>query len=176
MGKARDIPGLEADLPYAEAAARTVAVRADELFAAGRDVLDTDDIEQVHDMRVASRRLRAVLEIFAPCFDRAAYRPVLRDVKALADALGTRRDPDVQLDALARLTAKMGASERRGIEVMAARLRAEQAVGNQTLAAALEEAEASDLHGRLQALAASATDVGTEAPLFAPTTNGGGPA
>lgn len=180
MGKAREIPGLEADVPYAEAAARTVAVRADELFAAGRDVLDTADIEQVHDMRVASRRLRAVLEIFAPCFERDAYRPVLRDVKALADALGARRDPDVQLEALDRLATAMGSPERRGIELMAAGLRAEQAEGNQTLAAELDRAEGSDLHGRLHALAASATDRGSEldgaAPLFAPTVNGRGPA
>lgn len=179
MGKARDIPGLDADVPYGEAAARTVAVRADELFAAGRDVLDTDDIEQVHDMRVASRRLRAVLEIFAPCFDREAYRPVLREVKALADALGARRDPDVQLEALGRLAAGMGSPERRGIELMAEGLRAEQAEGNDTLAAALEQAEADDLHGRLHALAASATDLGSEldgaAPLFAPTANGSDP-
>jgi len=179
MGKARDIPGLDADLPYAEAAARTVAVRADELFTGGRDVLDTRDIEQVHDMRVASRRLRAVLEIFAPCFEASEYRPVLRDVKALADALGARRDPDVQLDALERLMERMGSPERRGIELMAAGLRVEQAQGNETLAAELERAEASDLHGRLRALAASATDLDSEldeaAPLFAPTANGGDP-
>ena len=155
-------------------------MRTDELFAAGRNVLDTDDIEQVHDMRVASRRLRAVLEIFAPCFDRGQYRPVLRDVKALADALGTRRDPDVQLDALEKLAARMGGPERRGIELMAEGLRTEQALGNETLAAALQDAEAGDLHGRLQALAASATDLESEldeaAPLFAPTVNGGDPA
>ena len=52
-------------------------------------------------MRVATRRLRAVLEIYAPCFPRDEFSVVLRDVKALADALGARRDPDVQLAALA---------------------------------------------------------------------------
>ena len=43
-------------------------------------VLDTEDIERVHDMRVASRRLRAVLEIFAACFPEAEYsaRPARR--------------------------------------------------------------------------------------------------
>src|SRR4051794_23895765 len=54
--------------PFAAAAARIVRVRADELRAAADGVLDTDDIERVHDMRVATRRLRAVLEIFAPCW------------------------------------------------------------------------------------------------------------
>ena len=92
-------PGLHADCSYREAAARTVAVRAQELFEHAEGVLDTTDIERVHDMRVATRRLRAVLEIFAPCFPRKALRDVLRDVKALADALGARRDPDVHLAA-----------------------------------------------------------------------------
>ena len=47
------------------------------------------------------RRLRAVLEIFAPCFrNKRVPGGVLRDVKRLADALGERRDPDVHIDAL----------------------------------------------------------------------------
>ena len=86
--------------PTGSAAARIVRVRADELFEHAEGVLDTRDIERVHDMRVASRRLRAVLEIFAPCFPQSEFKGVLRDVKQLADALGERRDPDVHIDAL----------------------------------------------------------------------------
>src|SRR5918911_4916701 len=97
MAKAREIPGLHADMSFAEAAAATVAVRAEELFEHSAGVLDTSDIERVHDMRVASRRLRAVLEIYAPCFPAADFKPLLAEVKALADALGERRDPDVLL-------------------------------------------------------------------------------
>src|SRR5919197_964897 len=97
LAKARDIPGLHAELSYREAAARTVDVRARELFEPADGVLDTSDIERVHDMRVATRRLRAVLEIYEPCFPRKQLRAALSDVKALADVLGERRDPDVQL-------------------------------------------------------------------------------
>src|SRR4051795_12517801 len=104
MAKARDIDGLHARMPFAEAAAATVGVRADELFEHSADVLDTSDIERVHDMRVATRRLRAVLEIFAPCFERTLHRAVLHDVESLADALGERRDPDVHIDALDRFS------------------------------------------------------------------------
>ena len=85
-----------AELPRGGRAA-TVAVRTQELFDHAEGVLDTSDIERVHDMRVATRRLRAVLEIYEPCFPRKALRDVLDDVKALADALGERRDPDVHL-------------------------------------------------------------------------------
>ncbi len=153
MAKAAEID-ITPELPFAEAASRIVAVRAQELFDAQEGVLDTQDIERVHAMRVASRRLRAVLEIFAVCFPPDEHRAVLAEVKALADALGARRDPDVQLDAVARLADAMGDAERPGLEVFADRLRAEQAAGNEVLAAALERADAVDLRGRLLELAA----------------------
>jgi CHAD domain-containing protein len=156
MAKARDIPGLAPDLPYAEAAVRTVELRAQELFDHAEGVLDTDDIERVHDMRVATRRLRAVLEIYEPCFERKPFRGVLRDVKALADALGERRDPDVELAALTAFQSAVAKVDGPGVELFAQLVRAEQEAGNVALAAALQEAESSDLRGRLQALVASA--------------------
>jgi CHAD domain-containing protein len=157
MAKARDIPGLHASMSFAEAAAATVAVRAEELFEHSEGVLDTSDIERVHDMRVASRRLRAVLEIYAPCFPKDQFKPLLREVKALADALGARRDPDVLLDRLAGLESVLPKADAPGIEAFAAPVHEEQARGNETLAQALEHAESADLRGRLALLAASAT-------------------
>src|SRR3954471_13265218 len=99
MAKAAEIP-LDPSEPFADAARRVVPVRGRELAEHSENVLDTSDIERVHDMRVATRRLRAVLEIFAPCFPKRAHREVLDDVKTLADALGERRDPDVHIAAL----------------------------------------------------------------------------
>ncbi len=144
--------------PYAHAGARIVRVRAREVFEHAEGVLDTRDIERVHGMRVATRRLRAVLEVFAPCFDPAAFKPVLRDVKALADALGERRDPDVHVAAMERFAAAVEPAQRSGVETYAGRLRERQAAGNLVLAAALEQAERSDLAGRLEALAATAQE------------------
>ena len=145
MAKAAEI-ALHPQMPFAEAAARTVEVRAAELFEHSADVLDTNDIERVHAMRVATRRLRAVLEIFAPCFPRAAHAAVLRDVTRLADALGERRDPDVALAALDGVE---------GVGAFADVLRAEQAAGNAALEAALTRAADDDLRGRLDALVAA---------------------
>jgi CHAD domain-containing protein len=156
MAKARDIEGLHASMPFAEAAAATVAVRAEELFEQSENVLDITDIERVHDMRVASRRLRAVLEIYAPCFPKDQFKPLLREVKDLADALGERRDPDVLLDRLATLEAALPKANTPGIEAFAGPVREEQLRGNDTLAAALEHAERTNLKGRLALLAASA--------------------
>ena len=143
MAKAAEIE-VSPDEPYARAAARIVRVRAAELFDQAEGVLDTEDIERVHDMRVASRRLRAVLEVFAPCFPKGPYKGVLRDVKRLADALGERRDPDVHLAAMEKLAAKLPADLKPGVEL---------------LATEIEDLERTDLRGRLEALADAAEAV-----------------
>ena len=155
MAKAVDIDVTPWE-PYAAAGARIVRVRARELFAQSDGVLDTSDIERVHDMRVATRRLRAVLEIFAPCFPTAEHKSVLRDVKALADALGERRDPDVHIEDMEAFATGVTTAQRPGVEKLVARLRERQAAGNVRLAAALEEAAEADLHVRLLELAAAA--------------------
>jgi CHAD domain-containing protein len=154
VAKAREV-GLDGAEPFAVAARRVVLVRAQELFDHAENVLDTSDIERVHDMRVATRRLRAALEVFAAAFPKGALRPVLRDVKRLADALGERRDPDVHLEEFGKLRGALEPADHAGIDLLLDDLRAEQARGNERLAAALEEATTSDLAGRLRALAAA---------------------
>jgi len=177
MAKAREIPGLHTRMSFTEAAAATVAVRAEELFEHAEGVLDTSDIERVHDMRVASRRLRAVLEIYAPCFPREQFRPLLKAVKALADALGARRDPDVLLAQLERIEAALPKADAPGVEAFAAPVHDEQARGNEVLAEALERAERSDLRARLAALAAIALEPPEPEPdtLAAPADGAGAP-
>jgi len=155
MAKAQDIEVGPSE-PYRQAAARIVRVRAGELFAAAAGVLDTGDIERVHDMRVASRRLRAVLEIFEPCFPRSEFGGVLRDVKQLADALGARRDPDVHIEALRAFSGALAAANRPGVARLVEDLRARQARGNEMLADQLLRVEERGLHGRLLALADAA--------------------
>src|SRR3954462_10392649 len=152
MAKAREVD-LDPFAPLGEAARRVIAVRGGELFEHSEGVLDTSDIERVHDMRVATRRLRAALEVFRDAFPRDALKPVLRDVKALADALGERRDPDVQLEHFAQVRHELPDADRPGIDLLLDRLRADQARGNEDLAVALATMRASDLEGRLAALA-----------------------
>ena len=159
MAKARDIPGFADSASFREAAVRTVAVRADEVFEHAENVLDTSDIERVHDMRVATRRLRAALEIFAPCFPKAEHRKVLKEVKRLADALGERRDPDVAIESFERVRAALAPADRSGIGSLIDELRARQAGANATLAEAIEHARRAGLHERLVALTAGAQPV-----------------
>lgn len=158
MAKAEEI-AVDPYEPYAVAAARVVRVRTQELFGHSEGVLDTSDIERVHDMRVATRRLRAVLEIFEPCFPKGDFKTALRDVKALADALGERRDPDVHIEDMEGFEAQVQATLRPGIDALVERLRSQQARGNDALAAALDHVRECDLHARLLSLADGAEEL-----------------
>ena len=164
MARARDIDGLDAAIAFREAAARAVETRAGEVFEHSEGVLDTDDIERVHAMRVATRRLRAALEVFQVCFPRKPYRRALKDVKALAGALGERRDPDVHVEELDRIAAALPREDARGIGSLKAALRARQQGANEALAAKLREIEETGLRERLLALAAAARRDGSAAP------------
>lgn len=156
MARGSEVAGLEPEVPFGVAAARVLRLRSEELWEQAGGVLDTSDIERVHDMRVATRRLRAVLEIFEACFEPEAHAAVLGDVKALADALGERRDPDVQIAALMRYRDRAAEADRPGVQGLIDSLTEVQEKGNAKLERALTKALRSDLHGRLEALAQEA--------------------
>lgn len=158
MARGREIKGLDGTMPFAEAAALAIRARAEEVFSFADGVLDTSDPERVHDMRVATRRLRAVLEIFAPCLSKREYKPLLREVKALADALGRRRDPDVQIESLERLSALLDDDDRAGVEALMDELRESRRDGNEGVERALECARDDRLAARLELLAAGALE------------------
>jgi CHAD domain-containing protein len=63
-------------------------------------VKDQDDIEFVHRMRVASRRLRSALGLFRECFDEDDVKKWNRAVRAVTRDLGEARDLDVQISFL----------------------------------------------------------------------------
>jgi len=163
VARARTIPDLAAEDTYAAAAAKIVAVRAQEIADHAHEVLDVADIERVHDMRVATRRLRAALEIFEPCFPPKEFGAALAQVKAIADALGERRDRDVTIAALEKFAAGMPAPDRPGVQTLIERLRAEQAEANAALAPFVDAGRLAALSELLSELVAAAEGI-REAP------------
>lgn len=156
MARAREVPGFDCDESFGSAAARVVGVRADEVFEHADGVLDVEEIERVHDMRVATRRLRAALEVFAPCFPAKRHRKALKRVKALADALGERRDRDVAIEFLAGLAGEAPEGDWAGLAALMDRLRDEQREANEALAPYVEPRRLKKLRRRLRRLAKAA--------------------
>ena len=66
--KARRVKGLEPEAPLADNAERIVRVRLDELTSFMPKALDPDEVVALHDMRIAAKRLRYVLEVTGSCF------------------------------------------------------------------------------------------------------------
>ncbi|MCI0339165.1 MAG: CHAD domain-containing protein [Acidobacteria bacterium] len=82
------------------------------------------DVEAVHDMRVAIRRLRVALSNFAVCLSREDRRRLRARLKHLADALGLVRDLDVMIAALESARKTSPTEDHPAIKSMIRRLRA----------------------------------------------------
>jgi CHAD domain-containing protein len=63
-------------------------------------IRQAQDIEYVHRMRVATRRLRSALPLFADCYPQKRVRDWTEQIKLITKALGEARDADVQIEAL----------------------------------------------------------------------------
>ncbi|HET7377583.1 MAG TPA: CHAD domain-containing protein [Anaerolineae bacterium] len=90
-----DRVGLSLDDPMAEAARKTLWFHFQQMQAHETGTRKGTDIEQLHDMRVATRRMRAALQVFAGYLDQAAYKPFAKALRRTARVLGAVRDLDV---------------------------------------------------------------------------------
>jgi CHAD domain-containing protein len=153
VARAREVPGLDCEEEFRLAAARVVKVRAAEVFEHSAGVLDLTDVEPLHDMRVATRRLRAALEVFRPCFPRKRHRLALKQVKALAGALGERRDRDVSIAFLEGFMDQAPVADHGRLEILLAGLRDEQLRANRDLGPYLSEERLHSLRTELSELA-----------------------
>jgi len=70
-------------------------------------VKESEDIEYIHRMRVASRRLRAALPLFRTCFPDKQYGKWMRELTRITRALGDARDADVQIAFLQKSLKKL---------------------------------------------------------------------
>ena len=94
--KARSVKKLDPAAPLSENAARIVKVRTEELLSFAPRALERGEVEAQHDMRIAAKRLRYVLETTGFCFGRPADT-ARRRARDLQDILGEMHDCDVML-------------------------------------------------------------------------------
>jgi CHAD domain-containing protein len=135
MAKAWDVHGLRGDLRFDEAAGRVILTRWREMMSYRDGTLAGEDIEELHAMRVSSRRLRAAMDAFAEAFPRRPFRRRLKRVKEITDTLGDARDLDVAVEGLEAVLAEMEPEERPGIEGLIAEYRDRRADENQHIVA-----------------------------------------
>ena len=150
MGKAWEVGGLRGPVRFRRAAGRVVLTRWREMMSYREGTLLGEDIEELHAMRVSSRRLRAAMDAFAGAFPARSYRPYVRQVKEITDTLGAARDLDVAMEGLGRLLAELDPSERPGIEGLIARLHADRAAETPQIAALFARLDEDGFAGRFE--------------------------
>jgi CHAD domain-containing protein len=94
--KPREVEGLDPTAPLGPNAERIVRTRLEELRALAPAALEPSAATAQHDMRIAAKRLRYVLEITGPCLgpEAAAARDAAKRLQAV---LGEIHDCDVML-------------------------------------------------------------------------------
>jgi CHAD domain-containing protein len=155
VARARKVD-LDCEASFVFAAVRVVGTRTEEVFEQATGVLDLDDVERVHDMRVATRRLRGALEVFEPCFPSKPWGKALKRVKSLADALGARRDLDVEIELLEGLSGEIAADDRFAVAALIEDLRTGQRRANDDLAPFVKAKSLKKLRRRLEKLVVAA--------------------
>ena len=124
MAKPRPVKGLDPDRRIRPNARRVLAVRIDEVYSFDGLVADPANVNELHDLRIACKRLRYLLEIFAIAFDED-LEPFIDEVRGLQDLLGDIHDCDVQIpmleEHLAWLEGREGEAARRVVAGRAAR-------------------------------------------------------
>lgn len=103
------------------------------------------DNEGVHDVRVASRRLRAAMDVAAPGFPRGWYKPLHQAAKEITSALGEVRDRDVILERLQAQRADSPPADWPGIDRLIARIDDERVTARAAMETYLEGLMASGL-------------------------------
>jgi inorganic triphosphatase YgiF len=83
-----------------EALAMFVAAAADQIVANRAAVLETDDPEAAHQLRVGLRRLRSALRAFRPLENTVATQELGRHAQALGQAVGELRDADIFIESV----------------------------------------------------------------------------
>lgn len=103
-------------------AAEVIGEQREKMFAQVATAVDGRDPEGVHDMRVATRRLRACLTTFAPWLDEAEQTRIAQAARELTRALGRVRELDVLRLRLTGLAAEAAPERALAIEHVDAHL------------------------------------------------------
>jgi hypothetical protein len=97
MAKAKKVKSLASQAPVIDNARKIIAVRLDELYQFAPYVTNPEHIAEIHNQRIAAKRLRYTLEMFRFAFPKD-LKDLISEVKEIQSAIGEMRDADVMVE------------------------------------------------------------------------------
>lgn len=91
------------DLSILNYCARSMLPQITSLRKTAKNALRRKNTEDIHDLRVASRRIRTCLSLFSDYLPSRKSKPWVKDIKTITQSYGRVRDLDVQIDLLNNL-------------------------------------------------------------------------
>src|SRR5438067_10008051 len=99
MATAKSLTGLDPNAPTGQNARCIARIRLDEMYSWAADVDNPYEIRELHNLRIAAKRLRYTFEIFEDVLP-AASRSFVVELTQLQDELGALHDTDVLITML----------------------------------------------------------------------------
>lgn len=146
---------IEADAPIGRVALAVLRRQFAALRAREAGTRLGDDSEELHDMRVASRRLRAALSLFAAFLPPSAER-LRDDLRWVGHTLGAVRDLDVQLEQLDGWLAHLPETDREALIAVRSLLEVKRSAARETMLDVLDSRRYELFVGRFGRLLRSA--------------------
>ena len=134
----RKKPGIKPEDPMAEAGRKTLLFHFALMLKHEEGTRLGADIEELHDMRVATRRMRAALDVFGPFYKNKVVKFHLKGLRATGRALGRVRDLDVFMEKAQRYLASIPESNRPGLDPLMQAWQAELALARKKMVVYLD--------------------------------------
>jgi len=100
MARAVPLIAMDPEGTFGENAALMLLVRFAEMYRLAGAVDDPRRVQDLHDMRIAAKRLRYTMEIFQPCYNvelAKEYKSVYEKIKSIQEFIGEIHDCDVRI-------------------------------------------------------------------------------
>ncbi len=97
MAKARKVKGIQCKGSVIDNARRIIEVRLDELLSFSEYVSDPANVTELHDLRIAAKRLRYTLELFRFALPKEVSA-LIEEIKEVQERIGDMHDADVMIE------------------------------------------------------------------------------
>ncbi len=145
MSTAIEIKDISPEKTLETCARQIIVAYFREMMSHKTGAIDGTDIKFVHDMRVASRRLRAAMDNFADCFQKEPFKKHYKQVRTITRTMGAVRDLDVLIARFQNELQTLSGAEQDDIQRLIAQLQHEREEARKPMLNLFTELDASDI-------------------------------